>query len=1002
MIITKSGNIEELDCNKIYEKLKKLSQGLSHVDYEDIVTKTVGRIYDGVTTNELDKISEMYASNLVTTHYNYNILAVRLFVSNLHDNTSSSLLKIYDKNSKLYKYGLISDSFSDVITKFYSKFEFYMNYDYDYEYDYQGITTLANGYLLQIPNNNLLNEKHLFYNIQQDFINKKINNEECKNIIKEKLMLNTLFDNKDKLNKYVDIIYNKVISYNNVKNNSKKNSKFKIIERPIQMLLRVAIQVRFNFDLFNKIKLTNEYDSKINESMDKNINEVIETFIALCKKYFIHATPTLFNSGTKTTQLASCFLQYCPDSIEGITKVFSDTAIISKHSGGVGITMGSVRAKGSYIYGTGGHSDGIVPFNKVLNDIGRAFNQGGGKRKGSIAIYIEIFHADIFDFLKGRMESDIDENLRCKDLFMGLWVCDLFMEKLKNDEYWYLMCPNECKELTDVYDEFDRNSDNKSEMFASNAKFTYLYNKYVENGKFIKQIKARDLFTEIIKCQTETGLPYILFKDSCNRKSNQKNLGVIKQSNLCAEIIEYSDDKETAVCNLGNMGLKYIMQYALEYHNIKRQDIIHDLIYNNTEQQNISLNNNSNYKIPNQNKILFNDETYNKIINTFLSVLYENTKIITKNLDNVIDRNFYPTPETKYSNFKNRPIGIGLQGLQDAFIMLGLEFTSNKAKKLNKLISAVMYYASLESSNEIAKEKGYYESYPNSPISKGIIQPHLWKLTTEDIHNITKDVIFDSNMRLDWYKLIDNIKQYGVRNSLLIALAPTATTSHILGSVESFEPITNIMYIKENLAGNFQIFNSHFQKDMDLLGLWNNNIKNKIVLSNGKISNIDEIPKQIRDIYKSVWEIKQTELVQMDADRGIFIDQSHSSNRYIENVTGKKIYTILLSAWEKGLKTGSYYLRSKAPSEAIKFSIDYTTVKNNQTNNQTNNQINNQIDNHINNQTNNHINNQTNNQINNQINNKVDDQAKKSPKEFKRWLEESRKKAESGDCEACQ
>jgi len=1012
MIITKSGDIQEVNLNKVTEKIKNLSDklngnstGVNGIDYVDIAIKTVNGIFDGITTNELDKLSEKHASSMITQNYMYDSLASRIFVSNLHDNTYSEIIKVYGFNSELYKNNMISKNFAAFIELYHDQIQPYMNYEYDFDYDYMGITTLSKSYLLKINNVSLVSEKHIYYDIQQKYYNKEITLDEAKSLVKIRMLfkLSNSINTNLNIDKYCDIM-NKILFKSVLRN---KNSDI-TAERPIQMLLRVAYQVSnfamqnlvSEFNMQNMIGSNTQNTSEFNtQNVEKlNLNNLlfdlsksnfIDMFLGMCKKMYIHATPTLFNSGTNISQLASCFLQYCDDSALGITKVMGDSAIISKSSGGIGIYMGDVRCKGSYIKGTGGYSDGIVPFNKILNDIGRAFNQGGGKRKGSIVIYIDIYHPDIFEVLESRMDSNIDENLRCKDLFLGLWVCDLFMKTMKDDGDWYLMDPNVCVGLSNVFD-------SNLSLDLSKDRFEDLYMKYVNENKYVKKVKARELFASIAKCCCETGMPYILFKDHCNNKSNQKNLGVIKQSNLCAEIIEYTDTKETAVCNLGNMGLGYIMKESIE----SNSDL---LVTNKSEFESKE----SNFELKfylfrkhiissEKNLIEFhNSKMYENIVDTFLDKLYYYTKIITENLDNVIDVNYYPTAETKFSNFKNRPIGIGIQGLQDVFILLGLEFTSEKARKLNTMISAYMYYASVEKSYEIATVKGSYESIKDSPISKGILQPHMWGMTTEELNILTP--------KLDWNLLINKVTTNGgcIRNSLLIALAPTQSTSHILGSTECFEPLTQIMYAKETLSGNFQIFNKYFQQDMIYLGLWdhsnNSNVdkseytlREKIILDSGSISNlINEIPTYIRNIYKTIWEIKPTDLVQMDADRGRFVCQSQSSNRYVEKPTTSKLYTIILKAWELGLKTAIYYTRSKPATSGIKFSIDKLSTKVDKLSTKVDKLSADKLSMNVKEES--------------ESKESKESESKESKEiKFRKWLEDSKKKAESGDCTACQ
>lgn len=596
----------------------------------------------------------------------------------------------------------------------------------------------------------------------------------------------------------------------------------KIVERPQHLFMRVAIGIH-----------------------KTDIDAAIETYNLMSEKWFIHATPTLFNAGTPKPQMSSCFLlSMKEDSIEGIYETLKNSALISQAAGGIGLNVHNIRSTGSYIKGTNGTSNGIIPMLRVFNDTARYVDQGGGKRKGAFAIYLEPWHADVFEFLELRKNHGKEE-MRARDLFLALWVCDLFMKRVEADGQWSLFCPNEAKNLHTTY----------------GAEFEALYEKYEKEGKAKKTIPARDLWNAILEAQIETGNPYMLYKDAANEKSNQKNLGTIRCSNLCTEIIEYSDDKEIAVCNLASISLPRFVEGQK-----------------------------------------FNFEK-----------LLEVTKIITRNLNKIIDNNYYPLEETRRSNFRHRPIGIGVQGLADVFMLMGLAFDSEMAKLLNKNIFETIYYAALVASNELAKDKGAYETYEGSPVSKGIFQFDLWNVQPSDRYN--------------WDELRASIKQYGVRNSLLLAPMPTASTSQILGNNECFEPYTSNIYNRRVLSGEFVVVNKHLLKDLMNLGLWSENMKQRIIAANGSIQNIDEIPASLKEIYKTVWEIKQRTLIDMSADRGAFICQSQSLNLFVEQPNFAKLSSMHFYTWKKGLKTGMYYLRTKAATDAVKFTVDSAMMK---------------------------------------------------------------------------
>lgn len=599
----------------------------------------------------------------------------------------------------------------------------------------------------------------------------------------------------------------------------------KIAERPQHMLMRVAVGIH-----------------------KEDIASAIETYNLMSERWFTHATPTLFNAGTPKPQMSSCFLlQMQDDSIEGIYNTLKQAARISQSAGGIGLSIHNVRATGSYIKGTNGTSNGIIPMLKVFNETARYVDQGGGKRKGSIAVYLEPWHADIYQFLDIRKNHGKEE-MRARDLFTAMWISDLFMKRVEAEGEWSLFCPNEAPGLSDCWGE----------------EFEALYTRYEAEGRARKVIPARDLWAAIIESQIETGNPYMLFKDAANRKSNQQNLGTIKSSNLCTEIMEYTSADEIAVCNLASIALPRFVDAE---------------------------------------KGTFDHQK-----------LFEVTYTATKNLNKIIDRNYYPVPEARNSNMRHRPIGLGVQGLADVFIMMRFPFESEEARQMNKDIFETIYYAAMTASKDLAKVEGPYETFQGSPISKGIFQFDMWDVTPSN--------------RWEWDVLREEVMKHGVRNSLLVAPMPTASTSQILGNNECFEPYTSNIYTRGVLSGNFVVVNKHLLKDLVKLGLWNENLKNKIIASNGSIQNIDEIPENIKELYKTVWEIKQRSIIDMSADRGAYICQSQSLNLFIQDANFAKLSSAHFYAWKKGLKTGMYYLRTKAAADAIKFTVDQEALKN--------------------------------------------------------------------------
>lgn len=592
----------------------------------------------------------------------------------------------------------------------------------------------------------------------------------------------------------------------------------KVVERPQHLLMRTAVGIH-----------------------GENIEEAIRTYHLMSEKWFIHATPTLFNAGTPKPQLSSCFLlSMTDDSISGIFETLGRCAKISQSAGGIGLSIHNVRATGSYIRGTGGSSNGIIPMLRVFNDTARYVDQGGGKRKGAFAVYLEPWHADVFEFLDLKKNHGKEE-MRARDLFYAMWIPDLFMERVKEDGAWSLFCPNEAPGLYDCH----------------SGEFEALYHRYEQEGRARKVVKAQDLWFAILESQIETGTPYILYKDAANRKSNQQNLGTIRSSNLCTEIIEYTSPDEVAVCNLGSISLP---------------------------------------------KFVREDRSYD------FEKLEEITRVLTRNLNRIIDINYYPIEEARNSNMRHRPIGIGVQGLADAFLLMRFPFDSAEARTLNSQIFETIYYAAVSESCRMAREQGAYSSFPGSPASQGVLQFDMWGVRPSD--------------RYDWIALKEEVKVHGLRNSLLLAPMPTASTSQILGNNECFEPYTSNIYTRRTLSGEYIVVNRHLLKDLIGLELWNDEMRQRLMASNGSVLQIPEIPDHIKELYKTTWEISMKAIIDMAADRGAYICQSQSLNLFVENPNFGKLSSMHFYAWQKGLKTGMYYLRTKAAVDPIKFTLD--------------------------------------------------------------------------------
>lgn len=663
--------------------------------------------------------------------------------------------------------------------------------------------------------------KKKFSQVIEQLYNYENKHTKLKGTLVSKELYKVLSNNRKKINS--SILYDRDYNYDYFGIKTLQRSYLmkidgQIVERPQHMLMRVSLGIH-----------------------GKDIDSAIQTYNLMSQKYFTHATPTLFNSGTPRPQLSSCFLlDMQEDSIEGIYETLKQTAKISKNAGGIGLAIHKIRSNGSFIKGTNGYSNGIIPMLRVFNNTARYVDQGGGRRKGSFAMYLEPWHSDIFNFLNLRKNHGNEEE-RCRDLFLGLWIPDLFMKQVVENKKWYLMCPNQSPGLHECYGE----------------EFENLFWKYVEEKRYIEEIDARKLWDAILESQIETGTPYMLYKDACNKKSNQQNLGTIKSSNLCSEIVEFTSPEECAVCNLASIGLPSFYESET-----------------NT----------------------FNYEKLGKV-----------TRHITRNLDKIIDVNYYPIKQAENSNLKHRPIGIGVQGLADLFYLFKYPFESNEAKELNKKIFATIYYYALKESNQLAIEKGKYSSYEGSPASNGLLQFDLWNEKPHDMYN--------------WEELREQIKKDGIRNSLLLAPMPTASTSQILGNNECFEPYTTNIYIRRTLAGEFVCINKFLLEDCLNMGIWNKSLKNKIIANNGSIQNLNEFPDDMKKLYKTVWEIKQKNIINMAADRGIYIDQSQSLNIYMSDISKNKLSSMHFFGWKKGLKTGMYYLRTKPATDAIKFTI---------------------------------------------------------------------------------
>ena len=887
-VIKRNQEKEIVSFDKILRRIKNLGReaGGLNVNYTNLCVKIIDRIYNNIPTSQIDELTSQQCASLTTTHPDYGTLAGRVVVSNHQKNTESDYLKVV---SQLYDFVDVNGNHSPIISRKFYDFVVdnidiineWFDYSRDFLIDYFGFKTLERAYLMKVNG--------------------------------------------------------------------------RIVERPQHMWMRVAIAIHMDDpDWYGKVQ---------------------ETYDMMSQKYFTHATPTLFNAGTKRQQMSSCYLLAMKnDSIDGIYDTLKQTALISKWAGGIGLHIHNVRADGTLIRGTNGTSNGIVPMLRVFNNTARYVDQGGGKRAGSFAMYMEPWHADIESFLDMKKNHG-DEERRARDLFYALWMPDLFMKRVQDNGNWTLMCPHKCPGLSDVYGE----------------KFEELYTKYETENRGNKTVKARDIWFKILDSQIETGTPYILYKDAANQKSNQKNLGTIKSSNLCTEIIEYSDADETAVCNLASISLSKMVKDEKQF-NFQGKVILYtknnckwclllkallkrkgvefletEIMEENFEEFKKNHNVKTLPQVKDQTGIIGGYDYCRELVKPVFDyeLLHKITKIATKNLNKIIDLNFYPTPQTKNSNLKHRPIGLGVQGLADAYAKLDIPFHSEEAKIVNTTIFETIYHASLEASMEIARDRkphmkalkisltnkewafensnascntylsktniditslnkwkpiynefkllcdehlGAYSSFGGSPASQGKLQFDLWGVNPSTLY--------------DWEKLKSDIAEHGLRNSLLVAPMPTASTSQILGNNECFEPFTSNIYVRRTIAGEFVVVNKYLLNELLELGLWTEEVKNQIIKNGGSIQDVKEIPKKLKEKYKIVWEIPMKHILDMCADRGAFICQSQSTNLWMKEPTYQKLTSMHFYSWKKGLKTGIYYLRTKAKAAPQQFTIE--------------------------------------------------------------------------------
>ncbi|MHB1953478.1 MAG: ribonucleoside-diphosphate reductase subunit alpha [Sulfobacillus sp.] len=791
LVIKRDGSRQEVDFNKITERLQRLCRDNSifHADPLAVAQQTIVSLFSGVTTEELDLISADVAASFSSRHPEYSRLAGAICVSNLHKNTGSfavTMGKLHDfTDAGGNASPLISDEFWNVCCLYADRIEEMLDYSRDYLYDFFGFKTLERSYLMRING--------------------------------------------------------------------------KTVERPQHMLMRVSLAIH---------------------GKENDLERVRETYDLMSRGAFIHATPTLFNAGTRHPQFSSCFLLSTSDSLQGIFKTVSDCASISKWAGGIGVAVSDVRAKGSLIRGTNGESMGIVPMLKTYESVARYINQGS-KRPGSIAVYLEPWHADVLQFLELRKNTGA-ESERTRDLFLALWVPDLFMERVRDNGTWSLMCPDKCPGLTERYGD----------------QFRELYLDYERQNRYERRVPAVEVWRKVMESQIETGVPYICFKDAANRKCNQKNLGTIKCSNLCAEITEYSSTEEYAVCNLASISLpSCVVRGAPQVPCVVRGAPQVPCVVRGAPQVPCVIRGAP--QVP-----CFDHQKLHAIAG-----------VVVRNLDRIIDLNFYPTQECRESNLRHRPVGVGIQGLADVFCMLSLPFESPEAAELNRDIMETIYHGCLSASMELAKEKGAYASFAGSPFSRGLLQLDL-----------------DSNFaggsgRWDWEQLRRDIVSYGTRNSLLTALMPTASTSQILGNNECFEPFTSNLYKRKTLAGEFMVINRHLVRDLESRGLWSDDVRKQLVLHRGSVQQIAEVPDDLKLVYRTAWEIRQKSVVDLAAGRSPFVDQSQSMNVFMSKPDYDRLHSVLFHAWRQGLKTGCYYLRSAPAADAQQFSLEANFVK---------------------------------------------------------------------------
>ena len=882
----RNGSYEEVSFDKILNRIKSLSQGQEfkkslNIDETVVAQKVIQEIHDGVKTSELDELSSQISIAMYSKNPEFKTLAGRIVISNHHKNTMNTFSEKIEELFNYHKNGnhkpLVAKYLYDLVQENKELIDSSIDYMKDYDFDFFGFKTLEKSYLYKMDG--------------------------------------------------------------------------VIVERPQDMLMRVSLAIHRN-----------------------NLDEALKNYKLMSDHYFTHATPTLYNAGSNREQFASCFLLTMKeDSISGIYDTLKDCALISKHAGGIGLSIHDIRAKDSHIAGTNGVSNGLVPMLRVFNDTARYVDQGGGKRNGSFAMYLEPWHADIFEFIELKKNHG-NELERARDLFYALWIPDLFMERVLSDGDWSLFCPHECPGLSDSW----------------GNEFNNLYDKYVSEGKSRQTIKARELWSAILTSQIEVGTPYLLYKDACNRKSNQQNLGTIKSSNLCTEIVEYTSPKETAVCNLASISLKKFVKKkdtnGLVFRVFSKPNCVYcELAKGLLNKMKIQ------YEVKDYKKLTLSDEYPHgvKFPQIYRIDNYKNTHIggytelyeylkpdydyvslqkitehLTKNLNNIIDYNYYPTPETKTSNLRHRPIGIGVQGLANVFFEFGYAFDSDEAKELNERIFECIYYGSLKASMELSKHReefmkiyksykdqfdgkdndnfvssdefntvkdslqtvlpeevnrdeylGSYSSFIGSPLYNGKLQFDLWSKNITDIHH-------------DWTSLRRDIKRYGVRNSLLVAPMPTASTAQILGNYECFEPILSNIYTRRVLSGEYMVMNDYLVEDLISLGLWSPELKDKIIENDGSVLNISEIPDILKNRYKTVWEIKQKDILDMAISRGKFICQSQSMNLFLESPNLKTMSNMHSYSWKNGLKTGIYYLRSRPSSKAIQFTLDPNACEN--------------------------------------------------------------------------